>query len=53
LPFDFDIGLIHPPAAPDGPLAAVERLFELRAIFQDPALEKRYKYALSQSSKFA
>jgi hypothetical protein len=41
LPFDADVGLVHPPAAPHRALAAVERLFELWAIFQDPAVDRR------------
>ncbi len=41
LAFKPNIRLVHPPAAPDGALAAVEGRFELRAIFQDPAVDRR------------
>src|SRR5918992_1936754 len=41
LPLNPNVGLIHPPAAPDGPLAAVERFFKRWAIFQDPAVDGR------------
>jgi hypothetical protein len=33
LTFHANVGLIHPPAAPDGALAAVEGVFELGAVF--------------------
>src|SRR6266545_7684862 len=34
-----NIRLIHPPAAPDRALAAVERRFELGTVFQDPPVD--------------
>src|SRR5918992_3362440 len=40
-PLNPNVGLIHPPAAPDGPLAAVERFFKRWAIFQGPAVDGR------------
>jgi hypothetical protein len=41
LAFDLDIGLSHPPADPHRPLAAMERRFERRTIFQHPAMDGR------------
>jgi len=41
LAFHPEIGLIHPPAAAHGALAAVERLCQLRTVRHDPALERR------------
>src|SRR5712691_3453608 len=40
LPLDLDVGLIHPPTDPDGPLAAVKRLLQLRAVFDDPSVDR-------------
>src|SRR5262252_6992814 len=34
-----DVRLVHPPADPDRPLPTMERLFQLGAIFDDPAVE--------------
>ena len=41
LAFDLDVGLIHPPAKPDWAFAAVERRFQLGAVLQDPAIDRR------------
>lgn len=41
LAFHADVRFIHPPAAPHRPLAAVERLFELRAVPEDPPVDGR------------
>jgi hypothetical protein len=41
LPADADVGLVQPPAEPDRTLAEVERLFELRCVLQDPAVDGR------------
>src|SRR6266568_6812403 len=38
LALDLDVRLIHPPANPHRPLAAMERLLELRAISDDPSV---------------
>src|SRR5882724_11729463 len=37
--FDADVRLIHAPTDPDGPLAAVKRLLELRAVFDAPPVD--------------
>src|SRR2546430_2175917 len=39
LTFDLKVGLIHPPADPHRPLAPMERLFQGRTVFDDPALD--------------
>jgi hypothetical protein len=39
LPFDADVGLIHPPAAPHRLLAVVKRLLQLRAVLDDPTVD--------------
>ena len=41
LAFHPDVRLVHAPAAPHRPLAAVERRFERRALLQDPAVDGR------------
>src|SRR5215831_10845069 len=41
LPLHFDVRLVHPPADPDRPLPAMKRLFQLGAIFDDPAVDGR------------
>ena len=38
--FDFDVGLVHPPADPHGTLAAVERLFQRGTILDDPPVDR-------------
>jgi hypothetical protein len=39
LPFDANVRLVHPPAAPHGPSTAVKRFLQLRAILQDPPVD--------------
>ena len=41
LAFDPDVGFVHAPADPHGPFSAMERLFQLRAVFHHPALDGR------------
>src|SRR5262245_35900205 len=41
LAFDADVRFIHPPAASHEPLAAVERLFERRAVCDHPSADRR------------
>jgi hypothetical protein len=40
LAFDFDKRLIHPPAHPHRALAAMEGLFQLGTVFQDPTVDR-------------
>src|SRR5882724_6659420 len=40
LPLDADVGLVHPPAHPDRALAAMEGLFQLGVVFQDPPVDR-------------
>ena len=40
LAFDTNVRLIEPPAHPHGPLAAVERLFQLRTVLHDPPVDR-------------
>ena len=40
LPCDADVGLVHPPTHPHRALAAVEGRFQLRAVLQDPAIDR-------------
>jgi hypothetical protein len=39
LAFDPDVGLVHPPADPHRPLAAMKGVLQLRAVFDDPAVD--------------
>ena len=41
LSLDPNIRFLHPPADPDGPLAAVERRLQLRAVLDDPPVDGR------------
>ena len=38
--FDLNIRLVHPPAHPHRPFTPVKRLFQQRAIFDDPAVDR-------------
>ena len=40
LPFDAHVSLIHPPACPHRLVPTTELLLKLRAIFDDPAVER-------------
>src|SRR5262249_23667884 len=39
LAFDLDVRLVHPPAEPYRPLAAMKRRFQERALLHDPTLD--------------
>jgi hypothetical protein len=39
LPFDLDVGLVHPPTDPYRALAAMERLLQQGTVFHDPTLD--------------
>src|SRR5262249_37709305 len=39
-PLNFYVGLVHPPPAPHGTLAATELLFKLRAVSHHPAIKR-------------